>query len=233
MDASLDRLIISAHALLKVQEYARVVADRFGPAECAGFLLSDHTSCVIDDVMLAPGQEVSGSSVTVAATSVLAAGRDVEAAGRLVRGWWHSHGAHPVFHSPTDDETTMDVLDQIATTSQVCEEEELLPSIAADGGMVFERRSETLRVVVPPSAAGVVRVQLMRQTHVGFAFSLVVNALGEAPRAELFFRRIGSDDLVRRVVPIEVASGLDRTQIEHEVEQRVVLAKTRKSRGEA
>lgn len=233
MDASLDRLTISAHALLKVQEYARVVADRFGPVECAGFLLSDRNSCVIDDVMLAPGQDVSGASVTVAATSVLAAGREVEAAGRQVRGWWHSHGAHPVFHSQTDDETTEEVLNQIAATSEVCEEEELLPSIAPDGGMVFERSCETLRVVMPPSAAGAVRMRLLRQTHVGFAFSLVVNASGEAPHAELFLRRNGSDDLVRRVVPIEVTSGLDRARIEQEVEERVVMAKTRRVTGRA
>jgi proteasome lid subunit RPN8/RPN11 len=204
MDASLDRLTISAHALLKVQEYARVVAERFGPAECAGFLLSDRASCVIDDVMLAPGQEVGGTSVTVSATAVLAAGREIEKAGRQVRGWWHSHGAHPVFHSQTDDETTEDVLNQIAATSELCEEEELLPSLAPNGGMVFERGA--------------------------FAFSLVVNASGEAPHAELFLLRPGSDDLVRRVVPIEVASGLDRARIEQDVEERVVLAKRRRSR---
>lgn len=219
MKAQLECLRISAHALLKAQDYARLVAERFGPVECAGFLLSQPRSLVIDEVTFAQRQEVDECSVTVPGDAVLAAGREAEAGGWIVRGWWHSHGEHSVFHSATDVKTTSDLLEQICFASGICDEEELAPSLQPDGGMVFERENETLRVILPASAAGPVRVRLVCRVEVGVAFSLVVNARGDPPRAEVCLRHPGSDGRIeRRAVPIAITSGLDRELMRHEVE---------------
>jgi len=215
-------LRITEHALKKARRYARLVVDEFGSAECLGFLLAAPGSTVVDDVSLAPEQQASPQSVAVSGEAVLRAGREIEAAGKRAVGWWHSHGTFDPFHSGTDTSSATEVLVQLAASNVHRSSEEIQPSLAADGAMVFERGFETLRLTLDDAAAPPVRLRLFRRVEVGFAFSLVVNARGDEPYAEVYtLCWSGGERLQRQRVTVEVVRAIDEDELRRQIAERV------------
>jgi len=107
------KLKITTESLWYIQTYIRLVHKHIGPNECGGFLAGEPGSDIVDMALLAPHQTVTPSSVTIDAQGVLAAGREIQKHGKQAKGWWHSHGQLPVFHSSTDDTNTEHILSQI------------------------------------------------------------------------------------------------------------------------
>jgi proteasome lid subunit RPN8/RPN11 len=228
------RLRITAEALRRAQTYAQLVNRHVGNGyECMGFLLGEAGSDVVDSVMLAPGQRVTTASVRVDGQHVLIAGREIEQSGKTVVGWWHSHGHFQNFHSGTDDDNTRDVLLQIAFSNHLDLEEELLPQATDDHGAIlsYADGSGSIEIFgehVIAQQLVEARIRVRRRSAVGFAYSLVVNARGDEPHAELYMRQwcasCQKNEYDRQVVPIEIVPTMDDKQLVEEVKAKVSAA---------
>ena len=228
------RLLITSAALRRVHTVARLVDEHIGSGcECMGFLLGQAGSDIVDTVILAPGQRVTTASVIMDGQSVLAAGREIQALGKTVLGWWHSHGGLRNFHSGTDDNNTRDVLLQIAFANHLDLEQELLPQ-TTDGhsaSLSFADGSESIEILGEQGIAQRLmdaHIRVRRRIAVGFAYSLVVNARGDEPHAELYTQQWcpGCHKTVyaRLVVPVGVVPAAEDDQLVAEVKAKVTPA---------
>ena len=234
LPAEKRRLKITSMALRRVQTFAQLVDEHIGSGyECIGFLLGQAGSDVADAVMLAPGQRVTTASVIIDGPSVLAAGREIEGLGQTVIGWWHSHGRLQNFHSGTDDNNTRDVLHQIACSNHFDLEQELLPQTTNgnSASLSFTDGSESIEILGEP---GIVQqlleahVRVRRRIAIGFAYSLVVNAGGDEPHAELHTRQwcpnCHKTVYARLVVPVEIVPAAEEDRLVDEVKAKVTPA---------
>ncbi|MBP8002260.1 MAG: Mov34/MPN/PAD-1 family protein [Chloroflexi bacterium] len=225
-------LRITENALHKAQAYAHLVDAHIGPVECIGFLAGEAGSDLIDTVSLAPYQQVSATSAVISGRGVLAAGRELERLGKKVKGWWHSHGHLAPFHSHTDDSNTHDILNQIMLTCQT--------QISQPWPYELTTEADALRLTSPAQPEGwEIRVgspemaqqfaaaiqHITYHTQVALAYSLVVNARGDTPHAELHSRRwcptCQTAHIQKQVVALEIISLLDEAQMLNEVKERV------------
>jgi hypothetical protein len=222
---------ITSEAFRRVQTYAQLVDRHVGNGyECMGFLLGEAGGDVVDAVMLAPGQRVTAASARIDGQSVLAAGREIEQSGKTVVGWWHSHGNFQNFHSGTDDDNTRDVLLQVAFSNHLDLEEELPSQAAGDHGSIlrFVDGAGTIEIFGEHAFAQQLlesRIRVRRRSAIGFAYSLVVNARGDEPHAEIYTRQwcpgCQKAEYDRFVVPVEIVPTADDERLIEEVKAKV------------
>jgi len=222
-----ETLRIAERALHKAQTYARLVVKTLGNYECLGFLLGDPQSDIVIDVLLAPGQRVTCASVVVDGPGVLAAGREIADRGLRALGWFHSHGLMEPFHSGTDDANTEELLGQLAPCNLFDIAETLAAATDGAGRRFFLDGEERLELVAAGDAP-LPEVQLRRTAPVGFAYSLVVNALGDKPHAELYTKRwcphCRHETISRAQVSLEILPDGDEEQLVAEIRERVTPA---------
>jgi len=196
---------ITRSALNKANTYARLVCDVLEKsAECYGYLISPRgiKDRLVRDVYLAPNQ-VSSCDVKVSGEEVISAGRDIDKMGYKVLGWWHSHADFDPFHSGTDDENMMKVLNAIAATNFVTT---YRPMPLMSGELGVRRRGTNVEIYEVNNPHKKFRLNLSSEefkardlgivkslvadmpARVGFAYSIVVNARGDKPYCEVATR---------------------------------------------
>lgn len=197
---------ITKSALAKANAYARLARDVLEEnVECYGYLISPKNvkDRIVRDVYLASHQEVSSAEVKIDGESVIEAGRTIDRMGYKVLGWWHSHAAYSTFHSTTDDENMMKVLNAIAPTNYITIHKQI-PLLSGDLKVrkkgadlevyVAQHPSENLKLHLGSDkfdvgdAEVVKRVTARLPVNIGFAYSIVVNARGDKPYCEIATR---------------------------------------------
>jgi len=211
-------LIMTEYAFDKAQAYARLMPD----LEVFGFLIGAMGSNEVSDVCVAPRQSATGSSVDVDAGAVLEVGAMVHDSGRRTLGMWHSHAQMLPFHSSTDDQTVENVLlTQLAPATAQRAFHTFNVKLASSSVELWSGH-EQLELDLPwaelPDPA---ELHLRRFFYQGFAYSLVVNARGDAPHAEKWLKRwcpcCNVPKVERLVVPIQLSCVYDESRLESEV----------------
>ena len=224
------QLKITDLALRRAQMYACLVDEMYGPQECIGFLAGDAASDLIDTVILAPQQRVSASRAEIEGPGVLAAGRELEQLGKRPMGWWHSHGRFAPFHSSTDDTNTRDVLLQISHAHWTFMVEKLMPIKSTTAGTVrlVNDTNEIVELRLDPALAEQLTqspLRAWRKVPVSLAYSLVVNAKGDPPHAELYTRswcsQAQSTQINHQVVPLTIVDTFDEVPLRQEIAAKV------------
>lgn len=227
-------LRITEQALEQARTYAKLVVETVGPYECMGYLAGDAGGQVIDRVLFASHQQVTPSSVEVNGHGVLEAGREIRKLGKCPKGWWHSHANLPVFQSGIDRENTREVLAQIAESNQIILKREQPVTLSAEDGQLSIVQGHSilgLHVENPDVMLQFLtgRIQMWQHIPVGMAYSLVVNAHGDAPHAELYTRTWCAEcetiHIDQFAVPIEVIPTVDKASMRDEIKQKVFPAR--------
>jgi hypothetical protein len=236
------RLVISNYALVKAFAYARLVALEREGCECIGYLLADaqRPDLLVDDVLLAPDQQVTPTSVRIEGGAVLSAAREIQERGRRVVGWWHSHGPDmDPFHSCVDDRSTEQLVQEIAPIGLQHLRERLPVKVQADeAGLRLSTGARLLGALrfdgaAPDGFRKESEAVLECPIPVGFVFSLVVNTHGQtyseiaARRWCGFCRRIETSTFK---VDLQVVSqpncpAVDPAALRDEVRRKVRIAR--------
>jgi proteasome lid subunit RPN8/RPN11 len=177
-----QQLDITFSAFKKAIIYARLVAQERGGSECIGYLLSDreNAALLVDDVLLAPHQRATPSSVQIEGSAVLAAGREIQARGKRAIGWWHSHNNMAAFHSCIDDENTEKLLHELAPANLHYAHAPLpLRLHPSEEGLQLQSAAGVLGVLQTDSSLIPSQATFQRIIPVGVVFSLVVNVRGQ------------------------------------------------------
>src|SRR3989344_3080108 len=202
-----SNVYISRGALKKAFAYARLVCDVYGEkVECYGYLINpkDKKDRIVRDIYLAPEQDVSSSGVKIMGESVIESGRDIDKMGYKILGWWHSDASFDTFHSGTDDENMLSVLNSIAPINYRVRyhRKRLLngnlgTKISENSIEIFEKDKRNKKLILNLSEGNgelkrFIADSLVHnmQSRTGFAYSIVVNALGSKPYAEIATRNL-------------------------------------------
>ncbi len=194
---------ITRSALNKAYTYARLACEVLEESvECYGYLISPQgvRDRLVRDVYLAPNQDVSGGDVRVSGEDVINAGRAIDKMGYRVLGWWHNHADFDTFHSGTDDENMIKVLNAIAPTNFVTTYRQM-PLMSGELGVRRKGTNVEVYDINNPNKKfrlnlgskefnardlGVVKsIVADMPVRVGFAYSVVVNARGDKPYCEV------------------------------------------------
>lgn len=195
---------ITNWALKKARTYAELACDVLEESvECYGYLITpkEVTNRVVRDVYLAPNQKVSSAGVEVSGKNVIKAGREIDKLDYKVLGWWHSHADFGTFHSITDDENMMKILNAIAPINYVIQHKQI-PLFS--GKLGIRRRGNSLEIYDKNNPTKKINLDILKGEHfnskelasiqgirvnipirVGFAYSIVVNANGDKPYCEI------------------------------------------------
>jgi hypothetical protein len=247
-----SKLYITDFALAKARAYACLAKDYHGSyTECYGYLLGNvnKKSRLVDDVYFAPGQEVNAAHVRIPVEKVREAGnylREKEPMRRIL-GWWHSHANLHTFHSGTDDDNLITVLNQIAPTNYInfYEEREFLNSDikkTKNGDSVIyvcdkNNRSKRLEMTFsdleenPLIGTSVEKLTIRVPMRVSYAYSMVVNAIGDKPYIKIATRKLCptcyASEEEEKTVPLKVLTTgkfrLNMEKLEEEVNEKLVL----------
>lgn len=194
---------ITKSALKKAYTYARLACDVLKESvECYGYLITPKNLAdrVAREVYLAPNQEVGAAEVKLEGESVIKSGREIDKMGYRVLGWWHSHADFEPFHSGTDDENMMKILNAIAPINFVATNRQM-PLMS--GEIKVRRRGNGIELYDAHNPNKAFRLNLDSENfnkkdlgivksitanlpvRVGFAYSVVVNAAGSKPYCEI------------------------------------------------
>ncbi len=243
---------ITRSALSKAYTYARLACDVLEESvECYGYLISPQgvKDRIVRDVYLAPNQDVSGADVKISGEDVINAGRDIDKMGYKVLGWWHSHANFDTFHSGTDDENMLKVLNAIAPTNFVATYRQI-PLMSGELGIrrkgsnveVYDTKNLNKKLKLNLGSKdfnardlGIVKsITVNMPVRVGFAYSIVVNARGDKPYCEVATKDFcglcygGEERSVESRVRVvnQDAFEIDEHQIAKEVKRKVKKPKT-------
>ena len=246
-----SRLYVTSYTLEKARAYAKLAKDRQGEfTECYGFLLGDanRRSRLANDIYFTPGQKVNAAHVLIPAKKVIEAGRYIRKylPDKKIIGWWHSHANFNPFHSGTDDENLKIVTNQIAPTKylNIYEEKDFfngeIRATRNNGSFyICDKHNNSRRLEIalqdldgnPLKGIVIGRVKVRMPVEVGYAYSMVVNALGDRPYGEIASRRLctacGKGEYKNKEVPVEVIDvgdyELDIDEMKKEVKEKIIL----------
>ncbi len=194
---------ITRSALNKAYTYARLACDVLEESvECYGYLITpkDAKDRIARDIYFAPNQDVSSTHVRIEGESIIESGRAIDKMSYRVLGWWHSHADFDPFHSGTDDENMMKVLNAIAATNFVTTYRHM-PLMS--GELEVRRRGRDIEIYDVNNSNKKLRLNLGSKdfnaqdlgivkgittnmpVRTGFAYSVVVNARGDKPYCEV------------------------------------------------
>lgn len=246
-----SRLYVTSYTLEKARAYARLAKDRQGEfTECYGFLLGDtnRRSRLANDAYFTPGQKVNAAHVLIPAKKVIEAGRYIRKhhQDKRIVGWWHSHANFGTFHSGTDDENLKTVTNQIAPTNylNIYEEKDFFNSeirATRNNGSFYicDKHNNSRRIEItlqdldgnPLKGIVISRAKVRMPVEVGYAYSMVVNALGDKPYGEIASRTLctacGDGEYKSKKMPVEVIDvgdyELDIDEMKKEVKEKIIL----------
>ena len=182
-----DALHLSRYAYEKAFRYAQLVMQgRIGSLEIGGFLTKpkDNPDRIARDAFLARDQEVGSSFYRVSAEDVSRAGKELAEQGQRIIGWWHSHGRLDTFHSPTDNENQMVLLNQISPSNYVTSSHERaydgLQSRVEGNTLIFfssDNPAVQFHLNLEEDNPEIVaqKLKIVEERRIGFAYSFVVN----------------------------------------------------------
>jgi proteasome lid subunit RPN8/RPN11 len=261
-EAKLERKIFSSmyitkDALMKARLYATLSKDNSGTnIECYGYPIGNivKKNRVIEDVYFAPNQTNGSAHTLIPAESVIAAGREIRERGKRVLGWWHSHANFQPFHSGTDDENLKTVLDQVAPSNYITIyknmnflDGDIKKTRNGNGGSVIvcDRNNSSKRLEMifneldenPLAGMPMEKLVVRIPEKICYAYSLVVNARGDTPYAEIAIRRFCNscgrdeyesfDHLPLRVLDYDSGAEIDEKKMGEEVKTKLVLPRPR------
>ena len=226
-------LKIDAHAYSVALTIARLA----GEQECMFLLLGEAGPNVVRHVLLLPAQQVTSCSCNITARSMSAAIDEIEQLNDtrepkwVVLGWGHSHGFLDPFHSAIDVDTSDDVIAQIGFANRWVIEEPLNVSVTEDGDLSVSLGEEdddvVLRTGAPALAERLAKGELhaIRRIAAGFAYSLVVNAHGDA-YAEVITQSLGATNgqarTQRHLAVVQVIpEPLDEAALRQEIDRKI------------
>lgn len=177
---------ITKEALDKAHLYAKKIKEVHGSdLECYFFLISPAgaNDRIVRDIYF-PDQEVTHSAVRIREDMIIETGRRLRETGFKILGWSHSHASYHTFHSETDDENHVIVLNEIASDNyiELKNEKNMFNSPETsieDGKIVVADRNKSISMVLDISGkfkGKITKSTLHGPIKVGFAYSLVVNA---------------------------------------------------------
>lgn len=250
-----SKLYIVKGALKKAQLYASFAKDYSNNTiECYGFSLGslNKQNRVIEDIYFAPEQTNTSAHTRISAETVIQAGKEIREKKKRVLGWWHSHANFDPFHSGTDAENMKTVIDQVAPTNYINVYEditflkdEIKKTFNGDSSiLVCDRNNSSKRLEMifasldknPLIGMPMEKIIVRIPNKISYAYSLVVNANGEQPYAEIatikFCSSCHSDEYESRKVPIRVLDvdtdiELDEKILREEVRSKIKINKPR------
>jgi len=125
-----------------------------GSDECMGLLIGDPGEQAIAGAYLLEAESSPGHAEAEPITLKRAAA-EIRAGGQIVRGIFHSHGKHPVFHSATDHATVARILPALAETNFERSGTRPTPWLAGPGHAVLplaDGRVRTYALSAPPDS---------------------------------------------------------------------------------
>ena len=247
-NARFEELHISRYAYEKAFRYAKlVIQKKQKDVEVGGFLTTPKNSedRIARGVFLARDQVVSYGSYKLSAEDVAKAGKELEQEGQKIMGWWHSHGRLDTFHSKTDDENQMVLLNQISPSNYLVFPREkphraLQSKVEGKNLLFWDPQNPTtkyqLELQEENPALVAQRLLVFEEQRMGFAYSFVVNwhrwVKKRVPYCEIATREICMD--CKDVQDSSAQTGyrifdegeykIDDEELLAEIDQRVHLA---------
>ena len=186
------KLNIRDQAFAQAEAYARLTKKAFGSHFEIGFyLVGNEDGFIVEEVTLPPAQSVTHTSIKIDGSAVIQVGSALESQGKKSLGWCHSHADFTPFQSSIDNENTEDILRQISESNLTYIDRELSPLQfnSPDSILRFMDGEDMVEIdlgdVEIASKIRISGVQAKRKLKVGKAYSLVLNALGDKPHAEV------------------------------------------------
>lgn len=184
---SIEDVQITKEALEKAHVYARKIKEVHGSdLECYFFLISqiEKKDRIVRDVYL-PNQEVTHAAVRINDEVIIQTGKILREKGFKILGWAHSHAQFHTFHSHTDDENHVSVLNEISSDNYVENTNEKVmfrsdaETLVEDSRVIIsdKKKEVTLTLDISGKFNGIVNSsRITAPIKTGFAYSLVVNA---------------------------------------------------------
>lgn len=177
---------ITKDALEKAHTYAKKIREVHGSdLECYFFLISpiSKKDRIVRDIYF-PDQEVTHAAVRITEDEIVNSGEILKKSGYKILGWAHSHASFHTFHSSTDDENHIAVLNEISSDNymEINNEKNMfgLPDTQIEKDKIIisdKNKGVSLLLDISGSFKGkVLASRLQAPIRVGFAYSLVVNA---------------------------------------------------------
>jgi hypothetical protein len=242
----LAQVYITQGALQKAYTYAWLVCDTYQESlECYGYLISPKAmrDRIVRDLFI-PRQVASGADVQILGEDVIRAGHAIDRLGYKVIGWWHSHANFETFHSNTDADNMMNILNKIAPINYITVYKRI-PLF--DGKLTAKKKGDTFElsnthhpgktIIFDTHGASLEKKELEKLTQVslrtpvriGFAYSIVVNALGDKPYTEIATKDFcgmcssGEDESreTRCKIVKEKVTPLDELEISKEIKKKI------------
>ena len=234
---------ITKEALEKAHMYAKKIREVHGEdLECYFFLISPiiKNDRIVRDVYF-PNQEVTHAAVRIDANGIIETGRILREKGFKILGWAHSHASFHTFHSHTDDENHVNVLNEISSDNyvEIKNEREMFkfPETSIDKGTVYisdKAKNVTLILDIDGNFKGnVLNSKISGPIRVGFAYSLVVNSDEKLkPHCEIAIKEfcplyLRQKEIETYKVPIKIIENeeykakIDVTTILEEIKEKV------------
>lgn len=185
---------ITKEALEKAHIYAKKIRDVYGnDLECYFFLISPiaKNDRIVRDIYF-PDQEVTHAAVRITEDEIVNAGEILKNNGYKILGWSHSHASFHTFHSGTDDENHIAVLNEISSDNYIeinneremfdlpeTQIERISPGLLGRDRVIITDKNKGVSLLLDISGSfkgKVITSKLQAPIKVGFAYSLVVNA---------------------------------------------------------
>jgi hypothetical protein len=203
----ISQIYITSGALAKAYAYARIACDVAKTmTECYGLLITPKAAKdrIVRDIFFPSDQEVMYTDVKLGAEYVIKAGREIDALGYKVLGWQHSHADFGTFHSGTDDENSLIVLNEISPVNYITtyQKHTLLDgalNATKQGNRVELHKHDkgSSRIIFTGKNqeftrhngfSNIQRITMITPVRIGFAYSIVVDAIGSKPYADIATR---------------------------------------------
>src|SRR3989339_328274 len=249
--ALFSALYVTEDALMKARTYAQLARDRSGNyIECYGYLLGDldRRKRIANDAYLAPEQDNNSTHTEISGETVLKAAKEIrEKFGKRVIGWWHSHCDFETFHSGTDEANHHLIAYQIAPGNYLNRYEEFeflsgeLKKVKSENGISIGPRnnmSRRLELKLSGTEAENVlkgvkfdKVSLRVPIRTGYAYSMVVNAVGDRPYTEIATLEYAPLTMKEQYshfkVPLKVIDGVKlnftEKELKEEIKKKIIL----------
>lgn len=211
--------------------------------ECYFFLISpgNKKDRIVRDVYF-PEQRATSASVHIDENVIIRTGKDLRERGFRILGWAHSHSVFHTFHSGTDDNNHISVLNEIASDNYV--EIKNIKDMFKDkiqtnvdkNKIIISDKEKNMELILDISGkfkGNVIASKLNAPINVGFAYSLVVNSDKDLhPHCEVAIKEycplyLREKEVETYTVPINIIENdqyraiIDTEKIKEEIKNKV------------
>lgn len=245
-DDGINDLHITKSALTKAHIYAKKIREVHGKdLECYFFLISpaNKKDRIARDIYF-PRQEATSASVHIDEDVIVDIGKELREKGLKILGWSHSHSIFHTFHSGTDDENHISVLNEISSDNYIEFKNEKdmfrhgIDTNINKNIVVISDKTRNIELILDVSGkfnGKVLSSKLNAPIKVGFAYSLVVNADDNLkPHCEVAIKEfcplyLREKEVETYKVPIKIIENddypiiVDENKIKEEIKEKVSM----------